>query len=306
MDKEDIKMYCMIGIVLLAIMECIVLSVAYTEYGACIGNDKICDCIIIGGFIVIIILLIVWCILRAVLIREQGDAYVGIIDFLDTVRVLLFPVGSMNKKEIRDVVEKLGGEKEIFSSVLWKSVTRGVNVLYLLAFVFLFAFGSVCCWVVIEEWLDMSDKRLLMTVMGIIFIVVLYFWALVAFFGIKKRPESILDYAVLHDLRFSVLNNDFLYAVKCGNGMFIGNEYIFMQIAKGMQVVAKKDITECSVLRMAGWNPERLCLPYYMLTVKTEDDYIVKYGIIPNAFYRLKSGIESEIHDLSAAEDNSI
>ena len=304
MDKEDIKMYCMIWAVLLAMGECMLLAAYYSEYGVCFGANKALDYIVIGIIVAIIILLIIWCILRAILRKEQGDSYVGIFDLIDTIRYLLFPERPMKKKEILRTVKELGDGEEIFSSVLWKTATKGVNILYLCAFVFLFAFGSGIGYVVIKEWLEMSDQRVVMTVVGVIFIVILYFWALVAFYGIKRRPDSILDYAVLHDLKVSVLNNDFLYAVKCGNGIFVGNEYIFIQIAKGMQVVAKKDITECSAVRMAGWNPERLCLPYYLLTVETEDDCILKYSISPIAFDKLKIGVgEQESND---AEDNNI
>ncbi len=304
MDKEDIKMYCMIWAVLLAMGECILLAAYYSEYGVCFGANKALDYMVIGIIVAIIILLIIWCILRAILRKEQGDSYVGIFDLIDTIRYLLFPERPMKKKEILRTVKELGDGEEIFSSILWKTATKGVNILYLCAFVFLFAFGSGIGYVVIKEWLEMSDQRVVMTVVGVIFIVILYFWALVAFYGIKRRPDSIIDYAVLHNVKVSVLNNDFLYAVKCGNGIFVGNEYIFIQIAKGMQVVAKKDITECSVVRMAGWNPERLCLPYYLLTVETEDDCILKYSISPIAFDKLKIGVgEQESND---AEDNNI
>lgn len=304
MDKEDIKMYCMIAIVFLAIGECILLAAYYSEYGVCFGANKALDYMIIGMIVAIIILLIIWCILRAILRKEQGDSYVGILDVIDTIQCLLFPERFMKKKEILRAVKNLGDGEEIFSSILWKTAAKGINILYLCAFIFLFVFGSGIGYVVIKEWLEMSDQRVVMTVLGVIFIVVLYFWALVAFLGIKKRPDSILDYAVLHNLKVSVLNNDFLCAVKCGNGIFIGNEYIFMQIAKGMQVVAKKDITECSVIRMAGWNPERLFLPYYLLTVKTEDDCIIKYSISPIAFNKLR--IEVGEQELNDVEDNNI
>lgn len=304
MDKEDIKMYCMIAIVLLTMGEGILLAAYYSEYGVCFGANKALDIWVIGMIVAIIILLIIWFILRAILRKEQGDSYVGILDLIDTIRCLLFPESFMRKKEILRAVKNLGDGEEIFSSILWKTATKGINILYLCAFVFLFAFGSGIGYVVIEEWLEMSNQRVLMTVLGAIFIVVLCFWALTAFLGIKKRPDSIIYYAVLHTVKFSVLNDDFLYAVKCGNGIFIGKEYIFIQIAKGMQVVAKKDITECSVNRMAGWNPERLCLPYYLLTVKTEDDCIMKYSISPIAFDKLKIGVgEQELND---EEDNNI
>lgn len=304
MDKEDIKMYCMIVIVFLAIGECILLAAYYSEYGVCFGANKALDYMVIGIIVAIIILLIIWCILRAILRKEQGDSYVGIVDLLDTIRCLLFPERFMKKKEILRAVKNLGDGEEIFSSILWKTATKGINILYLCASLFLFVFGSGIGYVVIKEWLEMSDQRVVMTVVGAIFIVVLYFWALTVFLGIKKRPDSIIDYAVLHNVKVSVLNDDFLYAVKCGNSIFVGKEYVFIQIAKGMQVAAKKDITECSVIRMAGWNPERLFLPYYLLTVETEDDCILKYSISPIAFDKLKIGVgEQELNDV---EDNNI
>lgn len=293
LDKEDIKMYCMIAIVFLTILDCILIAASYSQYGAWFGINEGMDCMIIGILAVIIILAIVWCILRVILIKEQGDSYVGIFDLIDTIRDVLFPTSPMKKKEILKVVKKLGNEEEIFLSSLWKTATKGINVLYFFASFFLFAFGSAICYVVIKEWLDMSAERVLMTVIGIPFILILYFWAFVAFVGVKKRPDSILNYIILNQLQFSILSNDFLYAVKCGNGIFIGNEYIFIQIAKGMQVAAKKDITECSVIRMAGWNPRRLFLPYYLLTVKTENDCIVKYSINPIAFHKLNSAIQA-------------
>lgn len=293
MKKEEIKMYCMIAIIFLAILDCILIAASYSQYGACFGINAGIDCIIIGIMVAIIILAVVWCILRAILIKEQGDSYVRISDLIDTIRDVLFPTSPMKKKEILRTVKRLGDEKEIFSSALWKTATKGINVSYFFASVFLFAFGSAICYVVIKEWLDMSAQRVLITVIGVFFILILYFWAFVTFIGVKKRPDSILYYIILHELKFFILSNDFLYAVKCGNGIFIGNEYIFIQIAKGMQVVAKKDVTECSVIRMAGWNPRRLFLPYYLLTVKTENDCIVKYSINPRAFNKLKSEIRA-------------
>lgn len=55
---------------------------------------------------------------------------------------------------------------------------------------------------------------------------------------------------------------------------------------------AIEDITECKVLRMAGWSPRRLFLAYYILTIATEKDTSMKYGINPAPFYKLRDTLK--------------
>lgn len=47
---------------------------------------------------------------------------------------------------------------------------------------------------------------------------------------------------------------------------------------------------------VVGASVRRLFIPYYVLSVSTEDDVIMKYGVFPMAFNKLKKGIENAIN----------
>ena len=289
---EDIKMYAGIVFGMLLILDIILVASMYQEYGTVFGYNTAMNNVILVLLIATIVLFVVFIVLGVYLRIQQGDMYISIGDIWDTVVIMLFPTDAKSKKEICQILDSLGNRSEIKSTALWKKITKGINVYNLLKSVCLFTFGSAVLYVVIKSWIKMDDERIVMTVMGALFILILYFWCIVCAMGVKKRPDYVLDYLVDNELKFDVLNRDFSQAIKCGSKIYKGAEYIFIGIGKGMQVVAIEDVIECNIIRMAGWNPRRLFLPYYVLDVSTEGEHIIKYGMNPIAFYKLKDAIE--------------
>lgn len=289
---ENIKMYAGIVFGMLLILDIILVASMYQKYGVIFGHNTAMNNVIVVLLIATIVLFVVFIALGVYLKIQQGDLYISIGDIWETVVIMLFPTDAKSKKEICQILDKLGNRSEIESTALWKEITKGINVCNLLKAIGLFSFGSAVLYVVIKSWIEMDDERILMTVMGMLFILILYFWCIACAVGVKKRPDYVLDYLVDNELKFDVLSRDFSQAIKCGSKIYKGAEYIFIVIGKGMQVVAVEDVIECNIIRMAGWNPRRLFLPYYVLYVSTEGEHIMKYGINPIAFYKLKNEIE--------------
>lgn len=289
---ENIKMYIGIVLGMLLVLDVILVVYMYQENGMLFGYNTTMNRLMLVLLITTMILLMIFIILSIVLRIQQGSMYITIGDILETVVIMLFPVDAKNKKEISQTLDMVGNREEIMSTNLWREITKGINIWNLIKSIFSFTFGSSVLYVVVQSWLDMDDQRILMTVMGALFILILYFWCIVCAFGVKKRPDYILDYLLLHNLKFDVLSQDFSKAVKYGSQIYKGAEYIFIGIGKGMQVVAIEDVTECKVLRMAGWNPRRFFLHYHILDISTESEHIMKYGINPIAFYKLRDSIE--------------
>ena len=102
-------------------------------------------------------------------------------------------------------------------------------------------------------------------------------------FGIKKRPDDVLTYISENELSYMDVNRDFVRSKSYGRRIHKGEQYLFVSVSKSMQMVAIKDITECKVIRMGGGRA-----PYYVLQIITEKEVIMKYGIIPYYFYKLK------------------
>lgn len=70
-----------------------------------------------------------------------------------------------------------------------------------------------------------------------------------------------------------------------------------------MQVAAIEDITECNVMRMGGNSYRRLFLPYYVLIISTSSGSIMKYGIHPVPFYKLRDSLNITIADETENEE---
>lgn len=294
---ENIKIYVGIVFGMLLILDTILIAYMYQENGMIFGYNATVNNIIISLLAVTAVLFILLIVFSVFLRIRQGDMYISIWDLLETMTTMLLPIDAKSKKEIMQLLDRIGNKEEIMTTDLWRKSTKGINMWNWMKFVFLFGFGSSILYVIIKSWLDMDNQRILMTVLGGLFVIVLYFWSIVCGLGVKKRPDAILDYIISRDLEFSVLNQDFSKAMAYGSQIYKGSEYIFIGLGKGMQVVSIEDIMECKVLRMAGWNPRRLFLPYYILEVSAVDKHIMKYGINPIAFYKLKNAIENIINN---------
>lgn len=203
----------------------------------------------------------------------------------------MFSFGAKSKKEISETLEELGSKEEIMSSSLWIKSTKGINFWSLLKTIFSFGFAGAILYVVVKEWIELDEERILMTVFGAMFFVVLMFLGIVCGSGVKKRPDDLLDYVVLHEIHFQELSRDFATAVSFGKQIYKGENYVFVINGKGMQIAAIKDITNCDVMRMGGWSVRRLFLAYYILSISTEENCIMKYGMNPVNFYKLKTAI---------------
>ena len=274
---ENIKMYIGITFIVLLLLDIFLMAAAYSKYGSVFSYNESMNHLIVGLIIATVVSLIVFFVLRIILRKQQGDMYITFRDIFDTIGDLLLPSGISSKMP-----------KDMTSTVLWKAAANGIHVWNLVKAILLLSFGSAILYVVIGAWKDMDDQRILLTILGGLFIIVLYFWGVVCAIGVKKRADDVLQYVFVNQVPFKELNADFAQADKCGNGIYIGEKYIFVNQGKGMQVVAIKDITECTVLRMAGWSPRRLFLAYYILTIATEKDTIMKYGMNPAPFYKLR------------------
>lgn len=289
---ENIKMYLGIIAIMLILLDGMLIAGVYSEYGAIITYNEAMNHLIFGLIIVTIVIVIAFLVLCIVLRKQQGDMYISLLDMLETVRDMLFPTLDIrNKMQLSQMLNLIGDKKETQSTVLWKAAAEGIQVWNMVKAIFLFAFGSEIVCVVINEWKDMDDQRILTTIIGSLFVIILYFWGVVCAIGIKKRPDYVLDYVICNQVSFAVLNEDFSIAQNYGNQIYKGEQYVFVNIGKGMQVVAIKDITECKINRMAGWNPRRLFLPYYILEIVTETSVIMKYGINPASFYKLREDL---------------
>lgn len=206
---ETAKMY--IGIIF-AMLLCldVILSVAmYEKYGIIFGYNNLLDITIEVLFILTTVLFLTFVVLTIILKVHQGDMYISIGDMVDTVISFLFPVDAKSKKEISQILSRMGNKDSIISTELWKKATKGINIWNLVKSIFAYVFGISILYVVIKGWLDMDDQRLLMTVLGGLFIIVLFFWGTAWAFGVKKRPDDLLDYLILHELKFEELNRDF-------------------------------------------------------------------------------------------------
>ncbi len=321
---ENLKMYIGITCIVMILLDVFLIAATYGKYGSVFTSNEAMNHLIVGLIIVTILLWIVFIVLRIVLRKQQGDMYISLWDMFGTIRDLLLPSGISSKvpeysdatledddtdESLMDDEEEspsvklqqhempdlLGNQEERKSSALWKAAANGIHVWNLVKAILLLSFGSVILYVVIDAWQDMDDQRILITILGGLFIIVLYFWGIVCAIGIKKRADDVLQYVFIHQVPFHELNADFSKADKYGNGVYKGEKYIFINQGKGMQVVAIKDITECKVTRMAGWNPRRLFLAYYILTIVTKKDAIMKYGINPVPFYKLRDVLQQNI-----------
>ena len=288
---ENTKIYVVIGMIVMLCVDAIMMANLYDDYGSIFGGNDALDKVIWIFLIITGILVVLTVVLSVILRIWQGELYLTVFDYLETFMYIVFPVDARSKKEIRESLNQLGNEDEIRQSALWKSMKKGIHVLNLVKTVFLLWFASMIVYVVIEGWLDKSDDRIVMTVLGLLFAIIMYFWALVCGVGIKKRPDEVLSYCEQHELSFHTLDEDFFNAQKYGLDMYIGREFVFIDTGKGMQVAKRNEIVRCDVLRMGGWNPRRLFLSYYILDIETAETHIVKYGISPMAFYKVKNAI---------------
>lgn len=317
---ENIKMYIGITFIVLLLLDIFLMAAAYSKYGSVFSYNESMNHLIVGLIIATVVSLIVFFVLRIILRKQQGDMYITLGDMFGTIGDLLLPSGISSKipevpaitLEEDDIDESLmedeeepsvelqqnqepdllGNREEMKSTVLWKAAANGIHVWNLVKAILLLSFGSAILYVVIGAWKDMDDQRILLTIIGGLFIIVLYFWGVVCAIGVKKRADDVLQYVFVHQVPFKELNADFTQADKCGNGIYKGEKYIFLDQGKGMQVAAIKDITECKVLRMAGRSPRRLFLAYYILTIATEKDTIMKYGMNPAPFYKLRDMLQ--------------
>lgn len=277
---ENIKMYIGITFIVLLLLDIFLMAAAYSKYGSVFSYNESMNHLIVGLIIATVVSLIVFFVLRIILRKQQGDMYITLGDMFGTIGDLLLPSGISRKMP-----------KDMTSTALWKAA-NGIHVWNLVKAILLLSFGSAILYVVIGAWKDMDDQRILLTIIGGLFIIVLYFWGVVCAIGVKKRADDVLQYVFVHQVPFKELNADFTQADKCGNGIYKGEKYIFLDQGKGMQVAAIKDITECKVLRMAGRSPRRLFLAYYILTIATEKDTIMKYGMNPAPFYKLRDMLQ--------------
>lgn len=277
---ENIKMYIGITFIVLLLLDIFLMAAAYSKYGSVFSYNESMNHLIVGLIIATVVSLIVFFVLRIILRKQQGDMYITLGDMFGTIGDLLLPSGISRKMP-----------KDMTSTALWKAA-NGIHVWNLVKAILLLSFGSAIIYVVIGAWKDMDDQRILITILGGLFIVVLYFWGVVCAIGVKKRADDVLQYVFVNQVPLKELNADFAQADKCGNGIYKGEKYIFVDQEKGMQVAAIKDITECKVLRMAGRSPRRLFLAYYILTIATEKDTIMKYGINPASFYKLRDMLQ--------------
>lgn len=294
---DNVKTYLGIILILLVVSDAIVMASMHDEYGAIISYNEIMNKFVITCIIATIVIAIVYLILCIVLRRQQGENYTSCWDIVETIWDLIFISVDASPLEIRSQIQyaqtlKLVEDtKQMKNTLLWKKSAKGIQIWNLIKSVFLFTLGSGILAVVIDEWKSGGDQKALATVLGGLFLIIIYFWGIVCAFGIKKRPGDMLSFMINNKIPYATLNDDFSGARNYGSQIYMGNQYLFVGVGRGMQVVAVEDVTTCNVYRMAGSK----LLSYYILSVATDNDIIMKYGIIPFPFYKLKNSLDQMI-----------
>ncbi len=285
---DNIQSYGVAAFIVLILFDIIFGAVSYNEYGVLFGCNKAIDGVLFFSIGVTIVLLVVLIVISVILKRQQGDLYVDIGDFFENVFLLFFPVGARSKKETLQLLEIRGEREQVTASALWKTAAKGLHIWNLIKAILLFAFAGAVVYTVVMSWIDLDDDRVFTTVLGSIFALVSYFWCIVCAFGVKRRPDGLLDYVMAHEIPFEILIQDFAMARNIGNEIYKSSQYLFLNLGKGMEVLALNEITKCEVIRMGGFNPRRLFLTYHLLQVSTAEQTVIKYGINPVPFFKLK------------------
>lgn len=277
-DRLDhLKTYCMVVIIFIFVGELILGAGLYQEYD---NNGSVSDTLFriwILFLAVEILLIITYCFLRAYLKRKLGASYIGASHMGKTAKNMLF-----HDKQSFGYMESEAFKEAVKGCALWKKMSSGVNVKYIFYFIFCFGSGSLFLW------FGFYEKGVLALVLGLLFGIICYFWAVVNFCAIRKKADALLQYVEEKGISFDALNQDFLCAMRLGSQMWLGHTYFFIYTSTGAQVMALSDIERCKVHWMGSFQH----LPYFVLEVQGDNKSLMKYGVFPFAFYKVKKQIE--------------
>ncbi len=292
---EDIHLYSGIIALFVFIFAIIWAAGMHDDYGSFFGGNEIERNVAIGVLIALGVSVLIWIVTGIILKKEQGDLFVSFVDIAEMFLYIIFPIGKIGKNEVKKLVGHVGVPEEVYASALWKASTKGIRIFPLLASIFLFAFTGGCVWAIISAWMESSGDKWEVTVTAGLIGIICLFWCISCAMSAKNRPNDLIEYMSLHGVKFKAANEDFENAKRFGSEIYLGQQYLFIKAHGGMQIVARKDIEECQVNKMSGWSPRTLFLGYHVLVIEAKEDSIVKYGIVPIAFYQLKKSLEEGI-----------
>lgn len=299
---EDIKIYILIAAVFDLLLTIFLGFYAYEDYiKGEVTNYMFYTFIVL--LIVFFILMLVYFGLRFYLKKKEGDNFVGFLDVAKTMLIVIFPILDKDNKNMS--ISDFGKAAE--SSLLWRTLGTGINKKKLFLFLFLFLIGiylgynGIIIWVTKNSYFAKAllgrrvrldpDYYLASGFCILLMAIIVLINASVVFFGIKKKGFALLEYTQKNKINFMTLNKDFTESIKCGNGLWVGKQNLFVQTKGYGKVIPLNEILYCKLHRMGGTHPTRFFIPYYYIEIQGKEETIFKYCILTSSFKKMQTAI---------------
>lgn len=300
---EDIKTYTLIIAIFDLLLTIFSGFYAYEDYIKGEARNYIFYTFIVL-LIVFLILLLVYFSLRFYLKKKEGENFVGFLDVAKTLLTFMFPI--LDKEHKNMSISDFGKAAE--SSSLWRTLGTGINKKKLFQFLFLFLIGiylgynGIIIWVTKDSYFAKAllgrrvrldpDYYLASGFAILLMAIIVLINASVVFFGIKKKGSALLEYTQKRKIDFMTLNKDFTESIKCGNGIWVGKQNLFVQTKGCGKVIPLNEILCCQLHRMGGTHPAQFFIPYYFIEIQGKEETIFKYCILTSSFKKMQTAIQ--------------
>lgn len=283
---ENMKIYSFMVMIFSFISIILGIAVVYEEYQE--NGSLTMDILLIISIVIFLVSAILYFALRRYFKKLDGESYFGFGDIVEMFMEFLIP--SLEYKEMGMAVPQIDKtDRSVKSSHLWKKLCRGICINNLVVFLLLcyveikLIYGAIGTYRTRNPAFCLplhEDSSVMLGVVGLILMaVVVLINAIIAFLGIRRNGILIFAYLDRSKVKFETLSQHFDQSIRCGLDIWVDEKYLFV-VGNGIShVIPLEEYEECSI------NYTRT---YFICTISGTYDCVIKYGIFPNKYKKMK------------------